>query len=534
MLDVMTRSAIKFLKRQGDSNLEIATKVGHHRNTVAKVLAQPTDVQPKPRNKLSAAAVFDQQIEKWFDQNIPVKRMLELAQTDAKHPYTGGHTAFYDYVRKRRVARSLKPSQIAVRFEGLPGEYLQIDWGELRNFPFTRQGLSPKTKYFFAARLKYSRYMFVSFQDEMGEETLLRCLVDCFVELVGVPWAVVTDNMKTVTLGRDDHFKPIWNPAFLALAFEFNFHPEVCAPASGNQKGTVENLVKFVKGNFVAGRSFYDEEDLAAQLATWLHQVNHQRPCEATREVPVELLRIEQPKFGPLPPSATDYGIYDTVVVNREGLVTIQTNRYSVPAELVGQTLTARLFKERVELFVAQKLVASHPRDYGRNGRHIIPQHFEAAFKTKPRARVMVYRDWLVKLSPVVADYISEICHKQRETMNEQMVALYELAQSLGQAELVAALQLAAQQHLYGAEYVRAIGVKSQSDLTSHCGSQTPLPGGLSAQPVQAEVERQLADYERFVANAELVGLGIGELPNEESQLAASGSQNGHHRGGLQ
>ena len=41
MLDKMARSAIKFHKRQGDSNLEIAQKVGHHKNTVTRVLKQP-------------------------------------------------------------------------------------------------------------------------------------------------------------------------------------------------------------------------------------------------------------------------------------------------------------------------------------------------------------------------------------------------------------------------------------------------------------------------------------------------------------
>jgi transposase len=70
--------------------------------------------------------------------------------------------------------------------------------------------------------------------------------------------------MKTAVLGRDEHHQPIWNPAYQKLAVEFKFHPDVCAPASGNQKGAVENLVKFVKGNFLAGRSFHDDADLAA------------------------------------------------------------------------------------------------------------------------------------------------------------------------------------------------------------------------------------------------------------------------------
>jgi len=99
--------------------------------------------------------------------------------------------------------------------------------------------------------------MFVQFHTDMREETLLRCLIACFGQLTGVPWVVTTDNMKTVTLGRDAQHQPIWHPAFQKFAVEFAFHPSACAPAAGNQKGAVESLVKFVKGNFLAGRTFY-------------------------------------------------------------------------------------------------------------------------------------------------------------------------------------------------------------------------------------------------------------------------------------
>ena len=52
--------------------------------------------------------------------------------------------------------------------------------------------------------------------------------------------------MKTVTTGRDDQQQPIGHHSLLQLAAEFDFHPEASWPASGNQKGSVESLVKFV------------------------------------------------------------------------------------------------------------------------------------------------------------------------------------------------------------------------------------------------------------------------------------------------
>jgi len=504
MLHYMERSTIYYLKHKGWTNIQIAEFTGHHRDTIARVLREEVDKQPQPRQRISAVAVFDAQITNWLDKDISVIRMLELARADTEHPYQGGETAFYDYVRKVRRVRKQSPHHLALRFEGMPGEYLQIDWGEMRDMAFTKEGLSGQTRYFFAARLKYSRFMFVSFQQDMREETLLRCLIACFRTIDGVPWAVVTDNMKTAVLGRDEHHQPIWNPAYQKLAVEFKFHPDVCAPASGNQKGAVENLVKYVKGNFLAGRTFHDDADLAEQCGQWLRLVNTERASDATGALPAVLLAQEQLQFGPLPACAADYGFFDCVVVSREGLVAIETNRYSVPAHLMGQALTARIHAERVELFAGPERVAVHGRWKGHHARIIDPAHFEAAFTSKPRGRVMVYRDWLCSLSPVVLSYIAELSHKRRTELGEQMLALYELARESGTADFVAALELAAEQQMYGAEYVRVLlGLPSVSAPLGSAKTGVTLLD-LSV-PAQHEVERDLAHYEHYVANRDQV-----------------------------
>ena len=504
MLRYMERSTIYYLKQKGWTNVQIAEFTGHHRDTIARVLREEVEKHPKTRNRSSAVAVFDAQIAEWLDKKLPITRMLELARADEEHPYTGGETAFYDYVRKVRRAGKQTPHDLAIRFEGVPGEFLQIDWGEVRNMEFTKAGLEGQTRYFFAARLKYSRYMYVSFHSDMREETLLRCLIACFTTIGGVPWVVVTDNMKTAVLGRDEQHQPVWNPAYQKLAVEFKFHPEACAPASGNQKGAVENLVKFVKGNFIAGRSFHDDVDLAEQCAAWLSHVNTERPSDATGQPPVTLLVEEQAKLSALPVTAQDYGFFDCVVVSREGLVAIETNRYSVPAHLMGRAVTARIHLTRIEVFADQELVAVHARSHEQHARIVTPAHFEAAFSTKPRARVMVYRDWLCDLAPVVNTYVQELCHKCRAEMNPQMIALYELAQEVGNADFVTALEMASEQQMYGAEYVRAM-VRMPTASAPSSSAETNVLALLPSLPAQHEVERDLAQYERYVANRDQV-----------------------------
>lgn len=499
MLRYMERSTIQYLKKKGWTNAQIADFTGHHRDTIAKVLKEEVDKKPQPRHRDSAVTAYCAQIEQWLAKQIPVRRMLEMVRADQAHPYAGGETAFYDYVRKLRRSRQLAPANLALRFEGMAGEFLQIDWGEVRDFPFTKVGMPGQTRYFFAARLKYSRFMSVSFHTDMREETLLRCLIACFTTIGGVPWSVVTDNMKTAVLGRTEGNEPIWNPAYQKLASEFHFHPDVCAPASGNQKGAVENLVKYVKSNFLPGRSFHDEQDLGEQCAEWLRQVNGERPSDATGELPADLLAQEQPRFEALPTQGADYGFFESVVVSREGLVAIETNRYSVPAHLMGRVLTARIHTDHIDLWVDQQRVATHVRRPPQHGRYITPAHFEAVFPTKPRGRSMVYRDWLIGLSAVAEQYVAALCHKRRADMHPQMIALYDLAQEAGQADFLAALELAAEQQMYGAEYLRAI---LRADTPRALDSSPPNPLQALA-PTQAAVERPLAVYEQYVANRE-------------------------------
>src|SRR5258708_25953138 len=95
MLRYMERSTIYYLKQKGWTNVQIAEFTGHHRDTVARVLREEVEKQPKTRNRSSAVAVFDAQIAQWLDKKLPVSRMLELARADGEHPSSGGGTGIF-------------------------------------------------------------------------------------------------------------------------------------------------------------------------------------------------------------------------------------------------------------------------------------------------------------------------------------------------------------------------------------------------------------------------------------------------------
>ena len=153
-------------------------------------------------------------------------------------------------------------------------------------------------------------------------------MVNAFTYFGGVPETVLTDNMKTVVVGRECG-KPIWNTQFADFAVDIGFTPKVCRVRSPQTKGKVERLVYYVKDNFFPGRYFEDLGDLNRQSLGWCRSVDS-KTHGTTGEVP--MLALKNEKLFALPPQAV-LGKYrwETRVVTREGLVSFDGIRYGVP-----------------------------------------------------------------------------------------------------------------------------------------------------------------------------------------------------------
>jgi transposase len=497
MLRQMERSVIQHLAKRGRSQRQIAEELGHSRNTVARALRDPVDQAPAPRQRSSRVDPYRPQIEGWLKGGWTIVRMLEEVRADPANPYTGGRSVFSEAVRRIRLVQRQAAADVPVRFEGLPGEYLQVDWGEIRNFPFSEQ--APATRYFLACRLKFSRWAWVRWTADMRQETLFRGLVDGFVALGFVPWDLVFDNMKTVTSGRDAAGQPIWTPALLQLAAEFDFHPEACAPAAGNQKGAVESLVKWVKGNFLLGRGFRDDADLEGQSVGWAEQANR-RPSSATGVPPLERLPEERAKGGALPPTAADYGFLLPSRANRESMVAALGNRYSVPVAHAGAPILVRVHRARLTFWRDTTCLATHERAPDGAGRYLrLPEHFAALFAAKPRARVMLYRQALLDLGEPAAAYVAELSHRRRDRLAAEVLALHRLFTEHGPAAFAQAIARLLAAQLFGHEYVSAL-------LSPAPAAEAPTPAPpslvLDGVPPQAEIDPRLGAYEAFVLGA--------------------------------
>jgi transposase len=171
VLGFMERSTIKLLKKRGNTDSEIARAMGRDRKTVRRALKEPADKEQKRPKRGPLVDPYEDKILQWMQEGIPVTVMLERVRKDTQNPYKGGNSIFYQRVQRIRKEKKMAKQKAILcfgyrvarnwRFEGLPGEYLQVDWGERRQFPFTQ--IPRTTRYCFVGRLKYSRWIYVEF-----------------------------------------------------------------------------------------------------------------------------------------------------------------------------------------------------------------------------------------------------------------------------------------------------------------------------------------------------------------------------------
>lgn len=455
---------VQQLRKMSVTYKVIRKATGVSERTIRRIQNEPpvTDTNNlnfrKSRNvgRPSTAEQHEQTVRQWLKEpRKPEDGLLKSSEIFTRLKalgFEGGKSAVYDLVRRIRPNEVKLP---VVRFEGLPGEFSQHDFGQRR---VTFEDGTTQTVHFFASRLKYSRTIDVHIVDNEQLETVVRGLLRAFERFGGIPLKCVFDNMTTVVDSRvtnpDGQTQVIWNRRFSQFIVECGFIPVACWPYRPQQKGSVENLVGFVKGNFFCGRRFCTRTDLVEQLEDWVNMVNTERKCDATGEIPFERLRHEPLK--PYPYEAQIYAFKVTAVVRPTARVRYQNIDYSVPAECIGQEVTLHLQQQTVSIYLGTQMLATHPR-FPENGKSsILATHAKELFRWQ-RGKPYAQRQLLWELDPSVEPYLTELVHRRPNSWESDIARMYELYLKIGRSELLAAIELAIEQRCFGSEYLSAI-----------------------------------------------------------------------------
>jgi transposase len=366
----------------GVSVSQIARSSGLDRKTVRRVLRQsawqPYRRAPVEETLLSAHRA-------WLAERAPqvhYSARILFQELRRERGYAGSYPTVRDAVRPLRV-EAAADALTQRRFETAPGEQAQADWGEAR----VRFGGKPAKVHIFVLTLGYSRRGWAEGYEHERMESLLAAHEHGFAHFGGVTREILYDRMRTVLQGEGDGTKR-WNPTFQAFAQYWGFEPRVCRPYRAQTKGKVESGVKYVKRNFLPGRSFRDLADFNEQLAAWQAEIADLRVHGTTHEVPLERFGREAAALTPISGRA---GFLDALVRRRvvadDWLVTIDTNRYSVPWRLIGATVEVVRSGECWQIRHRGNLVAEHPVLAGRHQLRVLPEHGPGAATRNARKR---------------------------------------------------------------------------------------------------------------------------------------------------
>ena len=152
----------------------------------------------------------------------------------------------------RRSARTSGPKPFEVRFETPPGQQAQVDFARFVT-NFTDEPGVTRIVWLFSLVLGHSRHIFARFVMHQDLQTLLRCHMQAFAAIGGVPIEILYDRMKTAVTGEDDEGHIVYNRSLLALGQHYGFQPRACRPYRAKTKGKVERPFSYIRQDFFLG-----------------------------------------------------------------------------------------------------------------------------------------------------------------------------------------------------------------------------------------------------------------------------------------
>ena len=258
------------------------------------------------------------------------------------------------------LRRQLRAEALAtIRYETAPGQQLQIDFGSTA----VMIGAEAQRVHLFVATLGYSRRSYVTVFLHERQSAWLHGLEGAFGHFGGLPHELLIDNAKALVQEHDVTTREVkFNDRFHAFCRYWDVVPRACAPYRARTKGKDERGVGYVKRNAIAGHRFASLEALHAHLQRWMREVADPRVHGTTGEPPiVRFERDERARLKALPGKAPLLQVRElTRRVHNDACIELDTNRYSVPWRLIGESVTVVVAERCVRVLHAGNEVACH------------------------------------------------------------------------------------------------------------------------------------------------------------------------------
>src|SRR6201990_1141221 len=401
MLTVETIGRIRrehFIK--GKTIKEIARDLKGSRNTVRRVLRSGETsfedervVQPRPKLGRWASTLdglLAANAAQPFREQLTLIRIFEELRGRG---YDGGYDAVRRYARRWAKERGQSTAAAYVPLSFAPGEAFQFDWSH-EVVLLSGTAVVVQVGH---VRLCHSRMLCVRACPRETQEMVFDAHDRACALFKGTCSRGIYDNMKTavetIFVGKGR----LYNRRFLQMCSHYLVDPVACTPASGWEKGQVENQVGLVRERFFTPRLRFKTLD---ELNAWLldkciaYAKAHRHP-ELTEQTIWDVFEAERPKLVPYAGRFDGFHAV-TASVSKTCLVRFDNNKYSVAASAVGRPVEVQAYADRIVIRQDGRIVAEHPRCFGRGETIYDPWHYVPVLARKPGAlrNGAPFKDW--------------------------------------------------------------------------------------------------------------------------------------------
>ncbi|MUZ66434.1 IS21 family transposase, partial [Agrobacterium vitis] len=387
---------------QGWSMKKIARELHVSRNTVRKILrSDETDFSyERERQPLPKTGAWQAEIERFLATNEgrPSRERLTLIRIYEELRalgYDGSYDAIRRYAKGWAKNRGSATAQAYVPLYYAPGEAYQFDWSHeivLINGTTTTVKVAH-------VRLCHSRMMFARAYMRESQEMVFDAHDKAFAFFRGTCTRGIYDNMKTAVEAVFVGKERLYNRRFLQMCSHYLVQPVACTPASGWEKGQVENQVGLVRERFFTPRLRVKSLE---ELNVWLldkcvaYAKAHNHPEQADQTI-WQMFEAERSSLVPY------VGPFDgfhcvPASVSKTCTVRFDNNKYSVLSTAVGRPVEVHAYADRIVVKQDGTVIAEHRRSFGRGETVYDPWHYVPVLARKPGAlrNGAPFRDWVM------------------------------------------------------------------------------------------------------------------------------------------
>lgn len=265
---------------------------------------------------LSSAQIHDWLLERYPDLSV------------------GGSTV-RSYVKEIREVYQIEKKVIVRQYEAVPeqpmGKQLQVDWGETKQKTADNKEIK---LYFIAFVLAHSRHKYMEWQARpFTTRDAIRCHEHAFQFYGGRTEEIVYDQDHLITVSENAG-QLLLTAEFQSYVNERKFNIHLCRRADPESKGMIENVVKYIKGNFADSRVFSEIEDWNDRALQWLERTGNHQVHQTTKKRPAEVFLLEKQhlqRVSSLLSYESTHNQSITRSVSKDNTIRYKSNRYSVP-----------------------------------------------------------------------------------------------------------------------------------------------------------------------------------------------------------